>query len=179
MQLSLSQTNCFVAAMVILGLLIGAFLLGRAFAPTGPQAAQQAGVDSPGKQDGRKTPPDAGTNRTVQLPKRIPGQYYLVIQGLQGVSEAKLAEAHRIADYCTARGEPANVAKYTHPQTGRQQYIVWSRTPLETPTGEKAKAHALSIEKMGEKYFAKYRTYNFKHTRNSRGQIEPWYEKYQ
>ncbi|MDY6914228.1 MAG: hypothetical protein SVT52_07225 [Planctomycetota bacterium] len=175
LRLSLSQTSCVIVALVLLGLLIGAFLLGRIGVTAGPQTARQTGA---GSTNGQETPPGDGRKPLAQLPERIPGKYYLVIQGLQGLGDAKLAEAQRIAKYCTAHGEPANAARYNNPRTGKEQYIVWSRTPFTTPNSPAARQHALAIEEMGKRYFGKYKTYNFKHTRDSQGRIEPWYEKY-
>jgi hypothetical protein len=184
LRLSLDYASCAVAVLGLVALLAGAFALGywsgsgraengEGAAGTMSQRTQFGkhvlGGAPPGRADGSATKP-AGTGSNRQK-----GKWYLVIQGLAGVSGADLDEAARIVAYCSAKGEPATVARYTSRQSGKQRYIVWSLKGHDSSTSEEAKKHGMSIEGIGKEYFDKYKTYDFRQ-RKTDGRFDPWFE---
>ena len=182
LRLSLNYTSCAAVVMGLAILLVGAFALGW---------WGGAGRDVPEKPGGRlkdRTPmgrhvlggtkPPGGAAATKKVAagasERQPGKWYLVIQGLTGTAPGDLEEARRIADWCNQRKEPATVARYTSPRSGKQRYIVWSLKPFDSPIGEPAKQYGAAIETLGRSYFAQHKTYDFR--QRSGGKFDPWFE---
>lgn len=168
LNLSLTHGTCVaigVVAIVLLGL---AFWAGRASVAGGNgDAATRAGVAGGGN-DGRTQTGDGGSGAATTT-RREPGKYYLVIETLQGDSPEDRGEAERIVEFLAARGEPAEV------RTLDDRYVVWSLTPLDSPTSEAAMTHARTVEKMGQEYFRTYRTYRFQQRRRPDAELDPWY----
>jgi len=109
------------------------------------------------------------------------GKYHLVIQTMRGTTAAELADARKIAKYCSDNGVPAVVVTYT-PRGGRRaRYMVWSRSPfaLFETLGDKARKHAERIEALGRKYFKAHGKYRFKQSRDTKGRVEGWFLKYE
>ena len=142
--LSLNYVSCMVASMGLLLLIVGAFVLGYMTA-------------SPGATD-------AQSKQTVV--KRVAGKYYMIISKLADESNASRAEANRMAAFCNANGEPAEVKLLPRVVNnkvvkGQGNLIVWSATPFDSPSGEDVSAHALSIQGvLGVKYAEKYGSNN-------------------
>jgi hypothetical protein len=178
LRLSLNQTQSIVAGAALVVLLIIAFTLGRSSVNTGPV---QAGVSTPAESTESAVRNEAETPRadapaetkkpTLEMPKRVEGKYYLVIQGLQGAGAEQLKEAQDIVKTLTDFGEPAEVALY--PGNPRQ-YIVWSLVGFDTPDDARAKDYAKTIEEMGKKYRAQGGRYDFKQ-RDRAGEFKPWF----
>jgi len=168
-RLSLSYVTCAVAAGGVVLLLAAAFLAGRLSAPRGPAA--------PG--DSPVTPAGVGTTDTGDAgpadaeAARVEGKHYLVIQGLQGSSEAHKAEAFRIARFCQDNGMPATVNSL---RSG--SIIVWSLTPFDSPTDAAARQFVARAEQLGEQYFRQHRTYDFKQGRDEQGRPTGWFIPY-
>ncbi len=166
LNLSLTHGTCVaigVAAIVLLGL---AFWAGRAsVAGSDGGGATRAGVTD-GGDAGRADGDGSGAATT---PRRQSGKYYLVIETLQGDSPEDRAEAQRIVEFLADRGEPAEV------RTLNDRYVVWSLTPLDSPTSDAAMTHARTVEKMGQEYFRKHRTYRFQQRRRPDAELDPWY----
>ena len=191
LRLSLNYMSCAVAVMGLAILLVGAFGLGwwggSSPEPDAPSARGPSGLlkdRTPlGKHvlGGAKLPggPGAATQPTGASANRQKGKAYLVIQGLTGTAPEDLEEARRIAAWCGQHGEPATIARYTHPRTRKQRYIVWSLQPF--PGGcisvpdEAAVAYARKIEELGKQYFAQHTTYDFRQ-RMAGGKFNPWFE---
>jgi len=170
LRLSLNYVSASVAGAAVVLLLVLAFTVGRSAREQGPQQQEQAGLPSPGAAQ----PHDKAASQIVAppaKPARVEGKYYLVIESLQGNADRHKTEAFRIADFCTQMGEPADV------QLWRSQYIVWSLTPFNSPSDSAAMKHADTVEKLGDNYFRKYRTYKFKQ-RDSSGQLRPLFLPY-
>jgi len=133
---SLNYVSSMVAAVGLLLLMSIAFVLGRMTAPA-------------------PSPP-------VEAAKWQVGQYYLVIETLEGITPKARAEADRIVKFCKANNEPCEVQQLD------SNLIVWSMTPFDSPKDELAKAHALKIQnELGSKYQQKYGTkYRFSQQKN-------------
>ena len=184
-RLSLDYVSCAVAALGLIALLAGAFGLGF-WAGSGRAADDRSSARTMSDRTpfgkhvlGGRSPLPGGqaTRPAGAAGQRQQGKWYLVIQGLAGVSGADLDEAARIVAYCSARGEPATIARYTNRQSGKKRYIVWSLKPHDLPTGEEAKRHGMAIEAIGKEYFNKHKTYDFRQ-RKSDGRFDPWFEVY-
>ena len=165
LQFSLNYISCLILAAALLVLLGGAFWLGRKTAPAPPDPDRMPAEFRAGLLDGQTGP----GQQHSELPRRIPGKYYIVIESMEGATEQHLKEANRIAEFCITKGEPAEVRTY------RSRYVVWSLTPFDSPNDEKARSHALTIEKYGGEYFAKHRTYRFQQRKRPGSQLDPLY----
>jgi len=138
--ISLNYVSCLVASIGILFLIIGAFVLGRATAPSETIA----------------TPTSQATI------KRQPGKYYMVIERFAGNGPEVRAEAKRVAEFCNANGEPAQVQLIPRVVNGKivrgqGNLIVWSATAFDSPQSEEVSGHALFIQnELGAKYAKKY-----------------------
>jgi len=178
----LNYTHCILAAVGLVVVLVAAVWIAYAVgtgsqttvpATPGPMAGKvPVGQHVLGGSSGQPGAPVVSTSGRVQ------GKYYLVVQALVGVDQKDLAEAGRIATWCKENGENVTVAKYTHPNSRKQRYIVWSLRPFDSSSGNKTNAFARKMEALGKKYFKKYRTYDFRQQMAS-GKFDPWYEKYQ
>ena len=147
---SLNYVSCLVIAMGVLVLALAAFWLGRATAPDGKDPA----VDGPRIPAG--TGPGVQGRQTVSF-KREPGKQYLVIQWLNGATEANLREATRIRSYCWAEGVRADIFENKE----RPAYYVWSRKGFDSGKSKEAEQYKREIEAMGKEYFDKHRTHKF------------------
>ncbi len=190
LRLSLNIAACAVAAAGLIALLAGAFALGywRGGASAEGELAA-AGAGGPLKDrtpfgrhvlDGRAKGGGGPSGKGVANPTgadRQKGKWYLVIQALGGRTPEDLKEAARIAAFCKAHGEPATVAEYTTPRSGKQRYIVWSLRPFgfSGKPSDEALAYARKIEKLGKEYFEKHKTYDFRQ-RTAGGNFDPWFE---
>lgn len=190
LRLSLNYTSCAVVAACVVVLLVGAFALGYwSGSSGGPAGAPERRAGGPLKDRtpvGRHVLGGAvtsgggpGEQRGPAASGRAQGKAYLVVQGLLGASDEDLEEAKRIAAWIGQQGEPATVARYTNPRTGKQRYIVWSLKPfpgscIHEPD-EAANAYARNIEVLGKRYFDKYKTYDFRQ-RMADGKFNPWFE---
>lgn len=177
----LNYRHCILAAVGLVVVLIATVWIAYAVG-SGSQATVPAGTGPmAGKVPAGKhvlgRPAGQGDTPVVSASGRVLGKYYLVIQALAGVEPKDLAEAGRIASWCKANGEQVTVAKYTHPNSSKKRYIVWSLRPFESRSGQDALAFAKTVELLGKKYFAKYRTYDFRQ-RTSANKFDPWFEPY-
>jgi len=160
LRLSLNYVSCLVAAGVLLILLLLAFWLGRATVGDSQASPTQASVGD------ARAEGDAAARVPAQQPTREPGKHYLVIQGMQGTSDANRRDADKIVNYLRDHDVEADVQKYP----GRpEQYIVWSFEGFDSPTSREALDYAKMIEVLGERYLREGGRYNFKQVR------EPWY----
>ena len=138
--LSLNYVSCMVVSMGVLLTIVAAFVLGRVTAPSGATPAQ--------------------TKQTTV--KRVAGKYYMMIAKLADEGEAAMAEANRMAAFCNANGEPADVKilpKVVNKKvvTGKGNLIVWSATPFDSPSDEEVIDHALFVQnELGAKYAKQY-----------------------
>jgi len=156
LSLSLNYVSCLVAVMALVGLLVLAFWLGRA-------TAGGAEAGRPRQMGGRNMTAAAQSARR-------PGYYYLVIQDLQGNTEAKKKQADRIVKFCKAHGEPATVNTY------KGSIVVWSNVGFASPDEQAALDYARNIERLGQKYFQEYKTYDFRQRRS--GRFDPLFLSY-
>ena len=183
LRLSLDTVSCAVAAGGVVVLLAVAFALGFWAGGSGSgEGAKPGGTLRDRTQFGRHViagrttkPSGAASKPAGAAARRASGKWYLVIQGLMGTSQGDLEEAARIVAFCSAKGQPATVARYTSPRSGKQMYIAWSLTPQDSATGEQARKQALAVEAIGKEYFAQHKTYDFRQ-RKKGGKFDPWFE---
>ena len=153
-KLSLNYVSLLVAGLaVLLGLLL-AFCLGRWSASPGTVEATPA--------------PALPSQRT----ERVPGKYYLIIQGLQGMTDNHRSDAEDIQRFLEQEGVECDVAIWPGDP---KQYVVWSCRGLDSEIDEKAFAYVKKIEALGRKYKSQGGRYDFKQARDRNGQITPWF----
>lgn len=157
LRLSLDYTSCSVLAGVLLLLLAIAFVLGRATAggETGPETAGPAA--------GGETPAAMGGEIATMQP-RVTGKYYLVIQGMQGETQAIRTEADKIVTYLGENNIAAEVRLW--PGNPRQ-FIVWSLDPYDIHDSPEARQYVENIEALGQRYLAGGGNYGFKQAKGS------------
>lgn len=165
LRLSLNYVTALVAVVGMVLLLVLAFWVGRwsvhasAANATGPdaQTANLAGEQT-------LTPPGPVT------PGRVPGKYYLVIQGLQGMTQQKYDDAKAIVEWLKTQDIAADIGRY---RGDPEQYIVWSLDKFDSSSSAEAKGFVETIEEFGQRYKAKG-GYDFKQRPG-----DPWFIRYQ
>ncbi len=154
--LSLNYVSLLVAGLaVLLGLLL-AFCLGRwSASPGNPEAA-----------------PKLGAAPSIQRTERVPGKYYLIIQGLQGMTDDHRTDADDIQRFLEQEGVASDVAIWPGDP---KQYVVWSSMGLDSEIDDEAFAYVRKVEALGRKYKSQGGIYDFKQVRDQNGQISPWF----
>jgi hypothetical protein len=181
LRLSLNHATCTAVGAVLLVLLALMFFLGRkSVAPAGPSQASAPSVKGDlEKAGGLSGTAGQGAGKVwpgeAVRPKRETGKYYLVIQQLPDESEASKSEGDKIAEFCQSKNQPAEVVTLETPSTGKRFLAVWSLTGLDSSNSKEARDYAAVIEKMGEEYFAKHKTYSFQQRRRAGGPLEPYF----
>jgi hypothetical protein len=162
LRVSLNYSGAIVLGVALVLLLGAAFAIGRATAGgDGAKPAATAGVDGgTGTGEGEVSP----TGAVVQ---RVPGKHYLVIRDFDPGSDLE-AEAQRIAEFCTARGEPAEVRTLTDRHTREPFIAVWSLKGFDEPNSQAARNYRERIRQLGEQYYQQNETFRF----------NPWYAPY-
>lgn len=171
----------FTTAMILLGaagvLIVAAFVLGRLTAPTGPTQADPASqANTPDKRPdltGKQTGPVLEGGVICKENQQSDQYHYLVIQTLNGSSDADYTEAYRIRDYLAGRGIPSQVMKIGTPPN--QRLFVWSRVGYADHTSPTAIQHAKDIETIGKDYFRMHRTYSFQQRKSPDAPLTPLY----
>ena len=169
LRVSLNYVSCGVALIAVLLLLVVAFCLGRASAPSGDGPA----VASPAAGQGRKGEAGTPPGRDDRLPTRKSGMHYLVIQPMNGLAAADLADAHKIVKYCSEAGLKASVGKF--PSGKPVRYVVWSLEGFESPDSQAASEYAADVDGVGKRYKQAFKTYDFSQFDGS-GKLNPWFE---
>jgi hypothetical protein len=166
LRLSLNYVTALVAVVGMVLLLVLAFWVGRwsvhasAANATGPDA-QTAGLT--GEQT--PTPPGPAT------PGRVPGKHYLVIQGLQGMTQQKRDDAETIVKWLKKEGIAADIGRY---RGDPEQYIVWSLNKFDSPSSAEAEGFVDTIEELGRRYKNGGGRYDFKQRPG-----DPWFIRHQ
>ena len=164
--LSLNYVSSAVAVAGLLLAVVGAFVLGRIAAPS----------DAPAGTGDGKPQARAGLmlgNTPARTTQRISGKYYLLIQKLGPMTPTVMAEGKDIVDFCRAArdDDPATIIR------DRQQYMVLSGKPFDSPTGADARKHAAEIHALGDLYkIHKKMKYDFNQM-DSGGKLDPWFRK--
>jgi len=179
LQVTLNYISCLAVALGLVVLLAGAFWLGRSTAPQAGKPAR-AGMQAPyrpgligqgGSKAGAKQP-------EMKLPPRQVGKYYLVIESTQGAQDWHLEQARKIQRFCYFEAsEPSEVRKYPATQHTKEQYVVWSLTPFDSPRSTEATQHAEMIERLGARYFGKHGDFKFQQRKSKNAPLDPWYLK--
>jgi hypothetical protein len=143
-----------------------AFLAGRMTArPAATNAGSPTVIENAGG-------PERGS-LVDQLPARVPGKHYLVIQAMKGDSQQDHDDALKIATWLTKeKNEPAEVCQFSG---GSKAYFVWSFKPFDSDKGPQAEAYAKKIEELGQQYKKLYGQYWF--GQHNKGKLDPWYVK--
>ncbi|MCJ7543620.1 MAG: hypothetical protein MUP47_03475 [Phycisphaerae bacterium] len=89
----------------------------------------------------------------------IKGKYYLVIQGLRGVTDEHRADAEAIAQYLNSKGEPVAVMVFRGPP---RQYIVVSLRGFDMTDSPDAQRYLRAIEEQGRLYSRQGGRYDFR-----------------
>ena len=89
----------------------------------------------------------------------VKGKYYLVVQGMRGMTDELRGEADAIAAFLNARGEPVKVMTFRGPPA---QYIVVSLRGFDLPDSPEAKRYLRAIEEQGKLYRGQGGRYDFK-----------------
>ncbi len=92
-------------------------------------------------------------------PILVKGKYYLVVQGLMGMTEEHRADAEAIAAFLNGRGEPVGVMVLRGPP---RQYIVVSLRGFGLPDSPEAKRYMRAIEEQGKLYRSQGGRYDFR-----------------
>lgn len=151
--------------LVIVAIIVAATLAGRtpshASAPQGDTQSAQAtaGADS-----------SAQASLAVST-ERVKGKHYLVIQVLGGASLAYKAEAQKIVDFLSQRGEAATIEL----TDGGKKLAVWSLHGFDATGSEQAKEFALKIEELGREYQSQGGDYRFQQRPKPTAELLPWY----
>jgi len=164
LRVSLNYVSCMVVAAGLVVLLLAAFWLGRATGGTA-QGPQKAGI---GDTSGEGASRVGAVKEESELPRRIAGRYYMVIQDLKGNDRATREEAHRIAKFCVDNGEPVTVNI-----NEEGSIVVWSLKPFRKDDTEGTRNYAGLVEELGKRYFREYHTYDFRQPRQIGGGISP------
>ncbi len=180
LRVSLTQRHCIAIGVALIVVLAGVFVLGKlAWSPRDGAPAATEGdrnavpaaaefgrkpaadrAQAPTPTAGGNAPgPAAGADRTMAAePERVKGMYYLVIQGLRGMTNEHLRDARRIAEFLRSKGERVTINEFQDQPT---QYIVLSLTGFDSPSNDEAKSYVHTIEVLGRSYMAQGGRYNF------------------
>lgn len=168
LRLSLNYITCVAVGVAMVLLLAGAFLLGRAMSPLPGTASQADENQAQGQPAGE---PSGAKSTAAAEPPRQAGKYYLVIQGMSGMTEDLLAEARNIEKFCKAKGEQVSVNRY---MGNPRQYIVLSATGFDAPDSPDVAKYVDVIETLGKAYQNQGGRYDFK-LRGAGGRAKPWF----
>ena len=153
--LSLNFVSCAVVALALATLLVSMFVIGWKWGAGSASAGRPAVPRRPdvlGKKNLRRTVARA------ELPERVAGKYYMLIQGLDGVAAEHWTEAKMIVDFCNKAKLPADIGQMRDPK----RLVVWSLTGFDSPDGSQAQKYAQQIKALGQKYKAERGTYEFR-----------------
>ena len=169
LRLSLNYITCVAVGVAVVLLLAGALLLGRAMSPKPGADSQAADNQAQGQPSGESS--GAKATAAAAEPPRQAGKFYLVIQGMSGMTEDLLAEARNIEKYCKTKGEQVSVNRY---MGNPRQYIVLSATGFDAPDSPEAAKYADVIETLGKAYQNQGGRYDFRQ-RGAAGRTKPWF----
>ena len=167
--MSLNYVSCGVIILALLTLLIGMFVLGRRSAIGRGRVEGSSAPYSPGVL-GKKGQERITTRSAAAA--RVAGKYYMVIEGLGGITPERWDDAKSIVEFCKKANLPADIGQMRNPR----QYVVWSLTGLGSADSPEAVDYAQQIKELGQKYKDKYGTYDFIQT-DPVGNW-PWFHQY-
>ncbi|MBA7471603.1 hypothetical protein ES707_06909 [subsurface metagenome] len=166
---SLNFVSCAVLGLALLTLLLSMLVIGWKWGAASAPGPSEVPLYNPGVM-GKKDPGDITPKPAA--PQREVGKFYMLIQGVEGITERHKAEAQRIVDFCNEANLPADIGQMRDPN----QYIVWSLTGFDSPDNPEAKEYAEQIKELGKQYKAKYRTYELRQAYP--GGAWPWFHEY-
>lgn len=152
---SLNFVTCAVIGLALLTLLLSMLVIGYKWGASSASGPSEVPPYKPGVL-GNKDPGHIPTR--LAAPQRVNGKYYMLIQGVEGITEQHKAEAQRIVDFCNEGNLPADIGEMRDPN----QYVVWSLTGFDSPDNPDAKEYAEQIKELGKLYKAKYKTYELR-----------------
>jgi hypothetical protein len=142
----LSQAGWVLAGAVLVILLAGAFAVGR----LSVRSAQQDGLTE--NTDATELAPVAGVGAVPLKPQQAVGKagnWYLVIQDMQGKEPKHKQEADALVDFLKSVGQPAMVAQF---KGGSMHYFVRSEKGFASQSDPEAIKYAKEIEALPKKY---------------------------
>ena len=179
LRVTISPTQAVLAGVAAVLVIAAVFVLGLVakHSSRGAQAPQQAGRQPPAQ--GRPLHANVGAERRETLAAKTPeppappvnpgprggepvlakGKYYLVVQGLMGMTDEQRADAEAIAQFLNARGEPVAVMVFKGPP---RQYVVVSLRGFDMPDSSEAKGYLQAIEEQGRLYHNQGGRYDFR-----------------
>jgi hypothetical protein len=173
----LSGAGLVLILAVIVTVGAAAFLAGRATAPgrTGESAA--GGYHRPGV----NVPEGGGPAETVDLPARVIGKQYLVIQRFEKMTAEDWKEAKDIADWLVKQKGEKCEAKII--QVRNDKFLaVWSLTPFDSYLSPAAQKYAEHIESLGREFKTtdvyKKSTGKYTFSQHRQGKLDPYYVVY-
>lgn len=173
--LSLSQAQLALAVVGLAIVLVVAFVLGRAtvgsLTPAGDAPQATPAIDEVAAYDVGGSP-QAPLAFPADEP-RVSGRYYLVIQGMRGMTAEHRQAADEIVAYLRGEGVPAEVGTYSGKP---RQYVVWSLTGFDASDSPEALGYVGYIEELGQRYKARGGRYEFSH-RDREGRLKPWFQR--
>ena len=170
LRVSLNYVSCGVASVALVVLLVVAFFLGRATAPSGggPAVSVPAGQEQTVRTGNVRTPAGGGQ----PLPKRISGMYYLVIQRMNGLTDRDMADAQKIVKQCSRSDIKASVGKF--PSGKPVQYVVWSLEGFASRDSQGTSEYVGHVHEAGKTYKRDFGKYDFSQLDGS-GNFNPWF----
>jgi hypothetical protein len=147
LRVTLSGGGLALALVLIVAVAVAAFFVGRTTAParTGDKAAagnHKAGANAP----------DALATDNVDLPARVPGKQYLVIQRMAGMTAEDWKEAKDIAEWLVKRNPSEPCEAKIIPLKNDKFLAVWSLKPFDSYRNVDAQDYALHLEELGKEF---------------------------
>jgi len=170
---SVNFVTAGVVGLVLLMLLLGAFVLGKKVAPS--EAPTAPGQAQPVTQAQPEAPPATEPVAIADGPveakpgQRLASRYYLVIETLRGDKANDYDEAEKIIDFCSQRGLPAELVNI------KGRFAVWCLLGYRSDRSSAALAHAKKVERVGQEFFAKHKTYRFMQRQKKTGPLRPFF----
>lgn len=166
---SLNFVTCAVIGLALLTLLLSMLVIGWKWGASSASGPSEVPPYKPGVL-GNKDPGNIPTR--LAAPQRVNGKYYMLIQGMGGITDEYYAEAKMIVDFCNRADLPADIGQMRTPE----QYIVWSLTGFDSPDTPEAQEYAQRIKALGKDYKTEGGTYEFRQS-DPVGKW-PWFHQY-
>ncbi len=178
-RLSVNFVTAGVIVLIIFTLLLAAYVIGKKTAsPSGQDtSAASVGQTVPGQDKPALPGSEAEVLKIPDGPveaapgHRDPKRYYLVIETLKGATSEDYDDAEEIINFCAARGLPAEMVNIN----GR--FAVWCLLGFKSRISDAALEHTRTVERVGEEYFAKKKTYMFMQRNKKGGELRPFFKR--
>ena len=181
-RLSVNYVTAGVVVLIIFTLLLAAYVIGKKTggSPAGDgQSAAGVGHEASGHVAAPPALPGSDTiisevqdGPVEAMPgKRDPNRYYLIIETLKGKTSEDYDDAEEIINFCAARGLPAEMVQI------QGRFAVWCLLGFRSRTSTAAIEHARQVERVGEEFFEKKKTYRFMQRNKRGGELIPFFKR--